>query len=242
MPLQPGKARLIRRHYIIPNERVILETHPSRWFYFVAPLFLTILIVAFIYLIYARGNTALPFSSVLKTPTFVTPGLWLIYLEVAATILVLIDVGLTSWRLYLWAAQTYAVTDERLVQQKGIIRHEIEEIPLQQVRDVIVFQKSFWARYLLRAGTLRIQSLSQLDFSVVESNSDQGKVKTGPPFTTVHSKFDLLRDVIDPKIPLARESGIEWWVGVPNPFRIEREIELATRALTHPTPPQTRTM
>lgn len=235
MTLEPGKSRLIRRHYLGSEEQVLLETHPSKWFFFSAPVALALVTAAFVYLVASRGHSLLPFSNVLATSPVWVPGPWSVLLDATAVALALIVIILTLRGLYHWASQTYAVTDERLIQQKGIIRHVIQEIPLQQIRDVDVYQDSFWARLLLHVGTIRIKSLSELDFpNYVAMNGEEKAVPTSGPLS-MRTQFDQLQHIIDPNHPLARASGIEWWVGVPNPFGIERAVESATRSLMHPT-------
>ncbi len=235
MTLGPGESRLIRRHYLGLQERVLFEAHPSRWFYFVKPTFLAAITIAFVYLVVARSQPSLPLSGVLAPTPNWSLGLWPQLLYAIAVVLVLISVAVTGRSLWLWAGQTYAVTDQRLIQQKGIVRHVIQEIPLQQVRDVDVYQDSFWARVLFRVGTVRVKSLSEVDFpDYVRRGLASSAVPTDGSLS-LRTQFDQLEHILDPKHPLARASGIEWWVGVPNPFRIEREIANATRALSHST-------
>ena len=248
MPLPPGKSRLIRRHYLAPEERVIIEMHPSMWFYFPAPIAAAVLVLFFDYSVAARLSTNLPrvptlsrWLSQLPNPAF---GLGLTPLTVVALVLTAAVGVFALQRWYLWASQTYAVTNDRLVQQKGIVLHVIEEIPLQQVRDMNVYQQSFWAR-VFRVGTIRVQSLSELNFptempdrnekkaSLVKSD-DFRKAALAKSGILPYKEFERLKFILDPKNHLARLSGIEWWVGVPNPFRIERLTQSATRGFYHP--------
>ena len=217
--------------------------HPSMWFYFPEPVVAAVLVLLFDYSVAARLYSTLPrvptlsrWLSLLPNPTFgpgLTP-LTVIALVLTATVGVF---ALQRW--YLWAEQTYAVTNERLIQQKGIVRHIIEEIPLQQVRDMNVYQQSLLAR-MFRVGTIRVQSLSEINFPVDTSTKKPEPVteldlnlKTG---AYPYRAFERLKYILDPKDNLARLSGIEWWVGVPDPFRIERLTQTATRGFYHPGP------
>jgi membrane protein YdbS with pleckstrin-like domain len=137
--LPPGKSRLIRRHYIAADERVLLETHPSRWFFFTKPLFLFLVTVGFLYLLAARASPGSPLHSVLAAAPFWSLGLWPTFLYFVGVVLIVATLVVVFLSLKHWANQTYAVTDERLIQQKGIFRHVIQEIPLQQIRDVDVY-------------------------------------------------------------------------------------------------------
>lgn len=236
MTLPPGKSRFIRRHYLAPEEQVLVEMHPSRWFYFPGPVTAAVLVLFFDYWVAARIYPTLPqvptlsrWLTLLPNPTF-GPGLT--PLTVIAIVLTVAVGVFASQRWYMWAEQTYAVTNERLIQQKGIVRHIIEEIPLQQVRDMNVYQQSFWAR-VFRVGTIRVQSLSELNIpsdTSDELEEQEALAKSGDvPYRT----YEALKFVLDPKEHLARLSGIEWWVGVPNPFRIERLTQSATRGFYH---------
>jgi hypothetical protein len=218
----PGHSKLLRRHFLSPSEQVLLETHPSKWWYFPRVIVAAVFLAFFDYLVLARIDSGLPQVPLLSgwLASLPYPGYiaWSLLLESLA-ILLTVAWGLwAAWKFYRWVAQTYAVTDERIVQQTGIIRHIIQEIPIRQIRDTYVFQASFVAR-ILRYGNLRFKSLSEIDSS------------------TMVSKFDRLKYIYDPEHDLARESGVEWWVGVPNPFLIERTIEDATRATVRPGSP-----
>lgn len=216
---------------------MLVETHPSKWFYFPKPFALALVTLVFVYLVFARSYPGLPLSFVLAATPGWSFGVWQPFLDATTGVLILAVLALTLWGLYLWAGQTYAVTDQRLIQQKGIVRHVIQEIPLQQVRDVDVYQRSLMARTLVRVGTIRIKSLSEVDFpNYVQTAGAATAVPTTGPLA-LRTQFDQLEHIIDPKHPLARASGIEWWVGVPDPFRIERAIESATRALVRPGSP-----
>jgi len=222
MPLPPGESRLLRRHFLASGEQVLLETHPSRWWYFFAPSAALPFLLFFDYVVLTRVNTTLPQVPYLSSWLAGLPrmdGYSATYLfgliAVALTVFwILWDLG----RTYAWASQTYAVTDDRIIQQTGLVRHVIQEIPIRQIRDVDVFQRSLWAR-ILRYGNLRFKSLSEID----------------PP--GVASEFSALENIFNPMHPLAKRSGVEWWVGVPNPFLIERTVEGGTRAAFAARPP-----
>lgn len=219
MPLPPGRSRLLRRHFLAPQEQVKLETHPSKWWYFWHPFLAALPLVLFDYLVIARADPSLPLSSWLGGPSFLAGTGWTHALETLAIILTFAWFVWVGWMFYLWVGQTYAVTDERIIQQVGIVRHDIQEIPIRQIRDVEVFQPKVVAR-ILRYGTLRFKSLSEVE----PPPQDPTKPRLRHPFET-----DL-----DPRTPLARRSGVEWWIGVPNPFRIERTVQVETRAAVPP--------
>jgi len=234
--LRPGESRLIRRHYLEPQEQVILETHPSRWFYFPGPVAAAILVAFVDYWLGTRVDSAWPpLGTMTQWLTHVPDpdlAIGLTPLTLLAILLAVAVLGFALRRWYLWVGDTYAVTNERLIEQKGIFRHVIQEIPLQQVRDMNVYQRSFWAR-VFRVGTIRVQSLSEIDLPPTVA----APAATGAGGAAGLSPLDDLKaheKLLDPKDELARNSGIEWWFGVPDPFGIERKTQAATRAASRP--------
>lgn len=216
---------MLRRHFLAPQERIILETHPSKWWYFFAVAVAAPFLWFADYVLLTRVYPPLPqvptLSSWLQNLPASNIVPWALVLGTVAIFLAFVWIGWALWEAYLWAAQTYAVTDERIVQQTGIVRHNIQEIPLRQIRDVEVFQPRLAAR-LLRYGTLRFKSLSEAD-----PPADPSKPR-------VRDEFERN---LDPRTPRARGSGVEWWIGVPNPFRIERTVQTETRATVPPATP-----
>jgi hypothetical protein len=86
-------------------------------------------------------------------------------------------------------------------------------------------------------GTIRVKSLSAVAFpSHIYAPGEERAVPTTGPLA-LRSQFEQLQHILNPNHPLARESGIEWWVGVPDPIRIERTIAEATRRLNPPRAP-----
>ncbi len=244
MTLPPGRSRLLRRHFLAPTERVLLEMHPSKWWYFPGPCLLGLLLVLPLdYLVLARlfgGLPALPWLSAhLASAAASHPVDWTVGLGGAALLLTAFWLGWLIYRTVQWAEQTYAVTDERIIQQTGLVLHVIQDIPVRQIRDVNVYQRRLGA-WLLRYGNLRFKSLSEVDAPDYLLRSDEMKAVSGQPSrqpdgrALPKSQFDLLERMFDPRDPTARASGVEWWVGVPDPFRIERTVEAATRSASVP--------
>jgi Bacterial PH domain len=218
--LAPGHSRLLRRHFLGSDERVILETHPSKWWYFWWPAIAAVFVAFFDYVVATRVYSGLPPSNWMAT--LPDPGL-IPWTNLLLTFSIMFTVGWVFWfgrEFYLWVAQTYVVTDDRVVEQTGIIRHVIQEIPIRQIRDIDVFQNSLKAR-VCRYGNLRFKSLSEIE----------------SPEHTV--EFYRLASTYDPEDPEAKKTGVEWWVGVPNPFRIERVVEDETRSLSGQNSPST---
>jgi Bacterial PH domain len=208
--LPPGQSKYLRSGYLSPRERVQIETHASKWFYFPGPVFA---ILVFLVLDYAAAAAAFSILPGLPVLTRSIRGLPIHIFSGptgAAVLLLIIFVVLTLvasyWclsRFFDWASDVYVVTDDRLIEQTGIIRHEIREIPLAQVRNIDVDQASLVAR-VFRYGSLKINSLQ-----------------------TAQSGGHLLLEphVLNPRAPEAEGAGVEQWIGIPDPLGIQERIE-----------------
>jgi hypothetical protein len=237
MAPKPGSSHLLRRGYLAPTEQVLFETRPSKWFYFPGPV---AALIAFAFATYASATTLF---SRLPTVPWVTS--WIQHLVPASyaalpgprtiLLIVLLAAALASvvWllaRLYLWVGESYVVTDDRVIEEKGIVRTVDQEIPVHQIRNVHVFQDS-WAARLLHYGTVQFKSLSQPDLPN-ETWVDAMIRSSGRPIPKSLLPNTEGLSIFDPRHRIARMSGVEWWVGVPSPVRIERMVELALRAPT----------
>jgi len=144
-----------------------------------------------------------------------------------STVLLIIFLALTLvvglwlvWRLFDWISDVYAVTNERLIKQHGIVTHNFKDIPIKQVHTVEVHQKKLAARFL-RYGTLEMESLASFTGSAAAAQSG-GYMRPNPR---------VLDPYINPRDPYVDTVGVEKWFSVPDPIRIQRTIEKATEAL-----------
>lgn len=239
---RPGHSKYLRRGYLAPTERVRFETHPSRWFYFFYPSLLFILSIFLTYAAAAGIWTRLP-----RVP-WVTDGIarlqhatghldWFgILFGLGALFLLGSIAWITVRRTLVWPVWTYVITDDRMIQQYGLIRHDFQEIPLRQVRDVVIRQDWFWDR-VRGFGTIQFHSLSSPDESGLEPpkyeiirNPWLYPSPRDPNFSRWQERVvtRILGHPIPPQLPRAL-AGVEWWGGVPAPLRIQREVELALR-------------
>jgi hypothetical protein len=234
MVLKRGTSHYLRGSYLAPTEQVLFETHPSKWFYFPGPL---AALVALAIGDYAVASAAFPR---LWSLPWITG--WLERLVPSSfgslpdprTVLLIgflaLTLGALAWtfaRVYHWVMETYVVTDDRIIEQKGIIRTVNQEIPLHQIRDVNVLQRTFRTR-ILRYGTIRFKSLSEQDFP--NETPEQAMIRSvGKPMPKSGVPGAKAVDIYNPRDEVAQSTGIEWWVGVPNPVRIERTVEQALR-------------
>lgn len=228
MTLEPGRSRLLRRHFLIANETVLLETHPAKVWYFGWPTFFVVVAALVDVILWRRPDGGVAYLReiwhVLGQVPYpaALPSTLTLFALLSALLLVL-------WYLVAflqWISLTYAVTDSRAVEQDGILRHTIQEVPLRQIRDVIVYQASFWAR-VGRFGNLQFQTLVESDPEL----SDKMRLWAMHHFDP-HERDSPFRLKSG-----SGDSGVEWWIGIPNPFRIERLVEDLTRRQYTPGPP-----
>ena len=225
----PGRSLYLQRGYLAPTEQILVETHASRWFFFPWPAFW----IAFsagadlsVAPLINRAFPAIPY--VTQTLSRLTRGI-----PHADVLLMAFFLGLTIvsiwdliFRWLAWASETYAVTDERLIKQRGIVTHNLQEVPIGQVRDVTIYQRSLVAR-LFRYGTLQIHSL--MDAPTTITRETQGGTVTTP--------LEVAEGVayLHPRLAgIDRHPGVEWWFGVGRPIQIQRAIERASEQLEGP--------
>ncbi len=250
MPLPPGRSRLLRRHVLAPDERVLLEMHPSKWWYFFWPAVAALVLVVVEAVLQTRAYRSSPSVRSLLALLGKIPypaGMPSATASVNGVVVALfVVVGLwAAIEFVRWINQTYVVTDSRLIEQIGIVRHTIQEIPMRQIRDVIVYQKTLIGR-LLRYGNLQFKTLLEADQQRARAMAAWAEDHFDPRGTFW---FDPLRPDEPmgrreqarragpsgeelPKIAVEQDSGVEWWIGIPNPFLIERTVEGFLRSAT----------
>lgn len=245
---RPGYSKYLRGGYIAPTERVRLETRPSRWFYFFYPTLLLVLSLTLAYASAAGIWAQLPRIPWLTTEIGRIPLLaglpdWFhVLLYVGVLLSVVSAFWLVFERVLRWPVWTYVVTDDRIIQQYGLIRHDFQEIPLRQIRDVEIRQDRFWDR-VLGFGTIHFHSLSTpasgapLAYDLIRDP----RLYPSPRDGFTERQKGRLRRILrldpseDPRHLIVNHpelkdlAGAEWWGGVPNPLVIQREVELALR-------------
>ena len=237
MAAYAGKSHMLQGGFLAPTEKLLLETHPSKWFYFPGPVLGLALLLIADYIAATGVYRTLPAIPVVtRWITSVhfpfiggTLGLSnvLLFIALAATL----GVGLwLVYRLFDWISDVYAVTNERLIKQQGIVTHDFEEIPIKQVHNVEVHQRRLAAR-ILSYGTLQMDSLANLSGAVKVSQSG-GYTPNAPraePYSTPRSADAYL--YMNPRAEEADRIGVQVWLMVPNPIRIQRTIERAAEGL-----------
>lgn len=223
--------RYIRRGFLTPSEKLLYEARASKWFFFVAPAFVFVLLVAadYWYLSAIGWVPAVAGASAYLASALSGSGVGGVSrAEIAGGIVVLFDLVFALWlfsRYLNWARYSYAVTSERLIKQHARLTllgwvYDDREISVRQVRDVDVFQDRLSWKWL-GVGTLNIHSLSEV------SRTDSAG---GPSAAELEE-----RPYRDPLLRRGKSidqyPGVEWWFAIPSPIKAQRQIEESNEAI-----------
>jgi len=133
-----GKARLIPRKFLSSDEKVVLETRPSAWLHMKAGgLAMFLGIVALILFLW---------TSVLDLPDipYVSAALanasYGLYIKYALLVLFVLATVFFFAKYLRWNSTIYAVTDERVIIQRGILAKTYEDMPLTMITNVDMAQ------------------------------------------------------------------------------------------------------
>ncbi|HKN07556.1 MAG TPA: PH domain-containing protein [Thermoplasmata archaeon] len=150
--------KLLKATYLGDTEYLLEETRATKLFYFPGPIVWTFVFGLFTLFTANAISSSVPvFSSTLSnwlTLTLSSP----LQMYVADFWLVLFLIGLL-WlliRYFRWITTVYAVTNRRVIIQKGILGKDFDEIPVTQVRGVDVHQR--FGQRILGYGTVRVSS------------------------------------------------------------------------------------
>ena len=133
-----GKAKLIPRKFLSSDEKVVLETRPSAWLHMKAGgLVLLLGLVCLILFIWEHvpDLPSLPYVS--EAFADESYGLYLQYALLALFVLAMVFFFAKYLR---WNGTIYAVTDERVIVQKGILSKTYEDMPLTMITNVDMAQ------------------------------------------------------------------------------------------------------
>lgn len=142
---------------LMPDEKMILASNPH-WFYFWKQVAAGI------------GIVALLLTSWLIDTDWMESVLG--WLTLVAFIILLVDL---VFEFVQWKTTRFAITDQRVAYQSGVIRRRGVSIPLNRVNNVN-FDQSFIAR-VLNNGIVTIESAGQTGDSVFENIPDPEKVR-----------------------------------------------------------------
>ena len=156
VPERRAVPRLLKAKYLADQEQLLDETRATGLFYFPGPVAFTLLFGALAYLTAAKlhgwPGTVAYYSELLRRlgPPYER------YLELALGVLALAGLLWILVRYFRWISTVYAVTDRRVIVQRGILGRDFDEIPILQIRGVDVHQTA--GERLLRYGTVRVSS------------------------------------------------------------------------------------
>jgi uncharacterized membrane protein YdbT with pleckstrin-like domain len=141
---------------LMPNERMVLHAHPHWWYFWKQVLAGVVLLVAFV----ARWWVGDGFASVLGWVVVIGGIVWL---------------ANTAYAFVQWQTTRFAVTNERVAYQSGIIRRRGVSIPLNRINNVN-FEQGLIAR-MLNNGIVTIESAGETGDSVFENVRDPSHVR-----------------------------------------------------------------
>jgi PH (Pleckstrin Homology) domain-containing protein len=152
--------RYLKATYLAPNESLLRETLGTPIFYLPGPILALFVVLGLDYSILAVRFPALPpFPGLTwafgQLPTFgqYGPANYVSFFFIALTILAVLWLG---YRYARWISTVYAVTNTRVIVQRGILSRDFDQIPIPQVRGIDVHQSI--ADRIFGFGTVVISS------------------------------------------------------------------------------------
>lgn len=151
--------RLLRATYLADQESLLRETRATGLFYFPGPIVALIIFGILDYLaagvdgwVPAVGGIT---AALQKLPSLgsLDAGRWLFTFFIILTLVVVLWLLI---RYLYWTSTVYAVTNTRVIVQRGILGRNFDEIPVQQVRGVDVHQSV--GQRMLGYGTVKVSS------------------------------------------------------------------------------------
>ncbi|MGD1099403.1 MAG: PH domain-containing protein [Thermoplasmata archaeon] len=152
--------KLLKATYLGDTEYLLEETRATKLFYFPGPVVWTVLFGVLAFASAHAISSAVPnwfpwlYSGLTLSNYLSSP--MPMYLAFFWLLLFLIGLLWILIRYFRWITTVYAVTNRRVIVQKGILGKDFDEIPVTQVRGVDVHQ-SFGQR-ILGYGTVRVSS------------------------------------------------------------------------------------
>lgn len=143
---------------LMPEEQLILHSNPHWWYFWKEVVAAVVLLALLILLVVLDGGWV---NSLLS---------WVI--PVAVVVLL----AVTAYSFVQWKTTKFAITDQRVAYQSGIIRRQGVSIPLNRINNVN-FEQSVIAR-MLNNGVVTIESAGQTGDSVFENIPEPEKVRT----------------------------------------------------------------
>ncbi len=143
---------------LMPGENMVLSGNPH-WWYFWKQVAAGVGVLALLFLLFSVDSD------------WVSTGItWV------AALAFVVWLANTIYALVQWRTTRFAVTDQRVAYQSGIIRRSGVSIPLNRINNVN-FEQSLIAR-MLNNGVVTIESAGETGDSVFENIPDPEKVRT----------------------------------------------------------------
>ncbi len=133
-----GKARLIPRKFLSSDEKVVLETRPSAWLHMKAGGFA--LFIGVIALVIFLWNEVLSLPDIPYVSSALANASYGMYLKYALLVLFVVATIFFFAKYLRWNSTIYAVTDERVIIQRGILGKTYEDMPLTMITNVDMAQ------------------------------------------------------------------------------------------------------
>jgi uncharacterized membrane protein YdbT with pleckstrin-like domain len=142
---------------LMPGEKMILYSNPHWWYFWKEVAAAAVLLGLLILLLFLDDG-------------------WLnSFLTWAIPIAIVVLLAIVAFSFVQWKTTKFAITDQRVAYQSGIVRRQGVSIPLNRINNVN-FQQSVIAR-MLNNGVVTIESAGQGD-SVFENIPDPQRVRT----------------------------------------------------------------
>jgi uncharacterized membrane protein YdbT with pleckstrin-like domain len=188
---------------LMPDEKMILASNPH-WFYFWKQVAAAIGIVGLLLLLWAVDVDWL--NTVIGWITLV------------AFIVLVLDI---IFEFVQWQTTRFAVTDQRVAYQSGIVRRRGVSIPLNRINNVN-FEQSMIAR-VLNNGVVTIESAGQTGDSVFENIPDPERVRT-TIFAQVEADEQRDSDRDAASLAKAMREHTESAPGAPSPSSVQERL------------------
>jgi len=160
-PVRPKKLpNLMKATYLGPEENFLWEGRPSGWLYFPGPILLLIIVLAGNLYLWARLPGS-PLASIIPAFSFMgsylNAGVSVHSLRIIlGLVLLLVAIIFLAERWFRRATTVFAVTNTRLIRQKGIFSKDFDEIQLRQIRGIDV--KQGIGQRILGYGTVKLSA------------------------------------------------------------------------------------
>ena len=133
----PGKAKLVPKSLLSSDERVVFESRPSALKYMVSGSLVMVIGLAALVMFAWKWIPDAPSIPYLTEQLEGDYGQYIEWVLIGVFVLALLYFA-TKWLR--WGSTVYAITDERIITQKGILNKVYDDVPLNQITNVDVSQ------------------------------------------------------------------------------------------------------